>query len=112
MACNSLHLTGIGFDSGLDRIFPSGPKRVFLVTELYEGFKINTSHESYTLHFEEHYETESSFAYHDMNDAKAHWTFKKGTALTWQEELDLRSSLTYQDDHLWAKDTALVGMFW
>ena len=72
MACNSLHLTGIGFDSGLDRIFLSGPKRVFLVTELYEGFKINTSHEGYTLHFEEHYETESSFAYHDMNEAKAH----------------------------------------
>jgi len=112
MACNSLHLTGIGFDSGLDRIFQSGPKRVFLVTELYEGFKINTSHEGYTLHFEEQYETESSFAYHDLNEAKAHWTFKKGTALTWQEELDLRSSLTYQDDHLWAKDTALVGMFW
>jgi len=111
MACNSLHLTGMGFEAGLERIFQASPKRVLAVTEIHEDFGFNTQRQDYTLHVDDRYTTESSFAYHTMDEAPAHLTFKKGRTLTWQDEFAMRSTLTLDKNHLWEKDAAVVGMF-
>jgi len=112
MACNSLHLTENGLAQALTRIFSFNTKRVFLVSELYPGIEAWSEREDYTLRFSEYYETESSFAYHNIGEVLDHWTFKKGGKLSDQELRDITKTLAVQDDHLWIKDSATVGMFW
>jgi hypothetical protein len=112
MACNSLHLTENGLAQALTRIFSFNTKRVFLVSELYPGIEAWPEREDYTLRFSEYYETESSFAYHHIGEVLDHWTFKKGGKLSDQELRDITKTLAVQDDHLWIKDSATVGMFW
>ncbi len=112
MACNSLHLTKQGLVQALTRIFRFNPKRVFFVSELYPGIEALSESEGYTLQFTENYETESSFAYHHIGEVLEHWTFKKGGRLSDEELCDITKTLVIQDDHLWIKDNATVGMFW
>jgi SAM-dependent methyltransferase len=112
MACNSLHLTEQGLAPSLNRIFQFKPRQVFLVSELYPGLEALPEREDYTLRFTEHFETESSFAYHYIGEVLDHWAFKKGGKLTEQEMRDITAILSYQDDHLWIKDSATVAMYW
>ncbi len=55
---------------------------------------------------------ESSFAYHTMDEVFEHWAFKKGSPLCPDEKVDIKSRLIFEDNHLWIKDTAYVGMYW
>jgi SAM-dependent methyltransferase len=112
MACNSLHLTGTGLQSALNKVFRFRPRHIFLVSELYPGIGGLPEREDYTLRFTEYFETESSFAYHHIGEVIDHWTFKKGGNLSDQELRDIPTLLTYRDDHVWIKDNATVGMFW
>jgi len=112
VACNSLHLTEHGLAHALDKIFKFNPRQVFLVSELYPGLEALPEREGYTLQFTEYYETGSSFAYHHIGEILDHWTFKKGGKLVDGELRDITKTLAIQDDHLWIKDSATVGMFW
>ena len=112
MACNSLHLTGFGFEHALQKIFLRNPKRVFIITELNPGIDLTETYGGYSMRLARSYETESSFAYHDIDEVLDHWTFKKGGKLSAQELLDINRQLTISDNHLWIKDTVNVSMFW
>jgi len=111
MACNSLHLTGPGFNHALERVFEAKPKNVFVITEQCPGIEVKWPHDSYDLMFAKSYETESSFAYHSFGEAVEHNVFKKGRPLLCQEEINLSDQLIYEEDHLWMKDNALVSMY-
>lgn len=66
MACNSLHLTQMGFEKALEKIFEAEPRNVFLVTELGSPeIKVKWQYGDYKMLFSKNYETESSFAYHE-----------------------------------------------
>ena len=80
VACNSLHLTTLGFDTALEKIFRASPKRIFVVSETYPGLDLPTTYGEYDAVIEQTYEIESSFGYHDWDEAFAHAAFKKGTA--------------------------------
>jgi hypothetical protein len=112
MACNSLHLTEQGLAHSLDRIFQFKPRQVFLVSGLYPGLEKLPDHSDYTLRCTEYFDTESSFAYHHIDEVMDHWTFKKGGRLAKQEMRDIMAILSYQDDHYWIKDNATVAMYW
>lgn len=113
MVCNSLHLTQIGFEEALKKIFRTGSRHVFVITELGPlEIKIKWQYGDYTMLFTKCYETESSFAYHHLDDVFEHWAFKKGRPLYPDEMADIKSKLTFKDSHLWIKDTAYVGMYW
>jgi SAM-dependent methyltransferase len=112
MACNSLHLTERGLASALDRVFRFRPRNIFLVSELYPGLMSLPEREDYSLRFAEHFDTESSFAYHDRDEAMNHWTYKKGGTLSEKERGEITSLLEYGDDHFWIRDSATVCMFW
>lgn len=112
MACNSLHLTENGFEQALDRIFEFEPRRVFLVSELYPGMKVLPERDHYALRFAEYFETESSFAYHNIGEVSDHWTYKKGSPLSDQELHEVTVLLSYQKGHLWIRENAMISMFW
>lgn len=112
VACNSLHLTSLGFDAALEKVFRANPRRIFVVTETAPGIDLPVSREGYRTVVEEDYEIESSFAYHAWDEAFAHAAFKRGRPLTLVEEFELQDRLTERDGHLWMKDTGTVAMRW
>lgn len=112
MACNSLHLAGQGFEHSLAMAFSTGAKNVFVITERLPDIKVPWSHGDYSTLFTKSYETESSFAYHQMAEVLDHHTYKKGGLLSAHEELDIKAKLTFEDEHICIKDKAHVGMYW
>ncbi|MGQ9571452.1 MAG: class I SAM-dependent methyltransferase [Thermodesulfovibrionales bacterium] len=113
MACNSLHLTEMGFEDAIKKIFRANPKNVFVITEFVPPeIKIKWQYGDYTILFTKCYETENSFAYHHIDEVIEHLSFKKGRMLYPDEIADINSKLTFKDGHFWIKDNAYVGMYW
>jgi len=113
MACNSLHLTEMGFKQSLEKIFHAKPRNVFVITELGDQeIKVKWQYGDYKMLFSKCYETESSFAYHSLDDVFEHWSFKKGRMLSSDEDIEIKAKLIFEDGHFWMKDTAYVGMYW
>jgi len=113
MACNSLHLTGIGFKQALEKIFHAKPKNVFVITELgTPEIKVKWQYNDYTMLFTKCYETESSLAYHTIDEMEEYWSFIKGRQLNKFEVEGIKSRIVFEREHIWLKDTAYVGMYW
>jgi len=113
VASNSLHLTETGFMSALKKIFLAGPRHAFIISE--KQFPDSSAEDvccGYTRFFEEQYGTESSYAYHCIDDAFEHWSFKHERQPDHSERLSIMSGLIYENGHLWRKGNAIVGMCW
>jgi ubiquinone/menaquinone biosynthesis C-methylase UbiE len=113
IACNTLHLTQIGFEEALAKVFRAGAKNVFLVLDLgsphicVKGF-----YGDYAVLFTKSYETDNSYAYHHLNEMVEHWTFIKGRTPQPDEISDLRKGIIFQEGHLWVKNTSRIMMCW
>lgn len=113
LACNTLHLTQIGFDEAIAKIFRARPENVFLISEVGPpDIRVKWQHGDYTMIFTKSYEVDSSYAYHHMNEMVEHWTFKKGRMLQPDEIRTLKERIVLQGGHLWMRDTAQVMMCW
>ncbi|HUL30056.1 MAG TPA: methyltransferase domain-containing protein [Thermodesulfobacteriota bacterium] len=113
LACNTLHLTQIGFDEALAKVFRAGPANVLLVSEAGPpDVRVKWHYENYAPVFMKSYEVESSYAYHHFNEMVEHWAFKKGRGLQPDEIDALKERLVLEAGHLWMKDTAQVMMCW
>jgi ubiquinone/menaquinone biosynthesis C-methylase UbiE len=113
MACNSLHLTESGFKSSVEKIFNAKPKNVFVVSELCSPeIRVKWRYGDYTMLFTKCYESESSFAYHHLEEVFEHWTFKKGHALCPDEKMKIKSKLIFKNGHFWIEDYARIEMSW
>jgi SAM-dependent methyltransferase len=112
MSCNSLHLTEAGFEPSLTKAFKTGARNVFVVTERLPEIKIHWSCGDYSMLFIKSYETESSFAYHQMSEVWDHHTYNKGGLLSAHEMLNIRAKLSFENEHICIKDKAYVGMYW
>jgi SAM-dependent methyltransferase len=113
LACNTLHLTQIGFEEALTKVFRGLPKNVLLISEVGPpDVRVKWHYENYTVIFMKSYEVDSSHTYHHLNEMVEHWTFKKGRALEADEIQALKERIVLQGGHLWMKDTAQVMMCW
>jgi SAM-dependent methyltransferase len=113
LACNTLHLTQIGFDEALSKVFRARPENVFLISEVGPPeIRVRWHYGDYKMVFTKSYEVDSSYAYHHLDEMAQHWTFKKGRTLQPDEIRALRESIVLQGGHLWIKDTAQVMMCW
>jgi SAM-dependent methyltransferase len=113
MACNTLHLTQIGFEEALAKTFRARPGNVLLISEVKPPeIQLNWCRDGYTMLFTKSYETDSSHAYHHLNEMLEHWTFKKGRTLQPDEIQSLKEKIVLQGSHLWMRDTAQVMMCW
>ncbi|MCX8031705.1 MAG: methyltransferase domain-containing protein [Thermodesulfovibrionales bacterium] len=113
IASNSLHLMKMDFTEALQKIFKFKPKHVFVVTELgFPEIKLKWKYGDYQMLFAKSYQVEDSFAYHCLSEVIEHWEFKKGRSLHPAEILEIRSTLSFRDGHMWIDDRAYMGMFW
>ncbi len=112
IACNSLHLAGMGFTTSLEKVFRADPVNVFIVTEHVSETVIRFSYASHTMRFARSYEADDSFAYHHMDEVFEHHRFLKGKALASKEKDDLIRRVAVRDNHIWMEATAQVGMYW
>lgn len=113
LACNSLHLTDYGIEGSLIKIFDSKIENVFLVTE--KPFcieKLENLYPEYKLNFSYSYLCESSFAYHCLEELFAHWECKYKRKLFNWEKIKLLSMVTFEREHFWLKDYAVVNIFY
>ncbi len=113
LACNSLHLMGIGFTEALERMFLSFPAHVFVITEtpVNEGDK-TIAPRDYHLQFSTSYNTESSFVYHSKDETVEHWAFRMGRIPNRLEQRSLRSNLIFKGNHFRLPDTTTVHLYW
>jgi hypothetical protein len=113
MACNTLHLTQIGFEEALAKVFRARPGNVLLISEVKPPeIRMDWCRDGYRMLFTKSYETDSSHAYHHLNEMVEHWTFKKGCGLHADEINALKEKLVLDAGHLWIKDTAQVIICW
>ena len=113
IACNTLHLTQMGFEQALLKTFKLNPSNVFVVTEVgFPEIKIKWEYDDYRMLFAKSYEIESSFAYHDLGEVIEHWEFKKNRKLSTSERFNIESMLVSKDGHFWINETAYMGMYW
>lgn len=112
LACNSLHLTRIGFGPALSKVFATQPKRVVVVTELFSPeIRIPLRRGDYFMQYARIEKTGSAFAYHSVHEAFEHWAANNGRRPdTWERD-DIAQKLVKREDHLWLDDSALVGLF-
>ncbi len=113
VASNSLHLTESGFASALDKVFRARPHHVFIVSEkqFLDCFP-DDRYGAYTRRFEEQWSTDSSYAYHCLEDAIEHWSFRHERIPEPYEEHGIVATLSYEDGHFWSKGIAHLCMYW
>jgi len=113
IACNSLHLTQIGFGAALEKIVDARPQNVFIASEfsLPEIMEKRTYHD-YIMIFAECFKTESSHAYHSLEDVFEHFASKYERLPDYAERLAIMSELIYEKGHIWKKGSAAVSTYW
>lgn len=113
VASNSLHLTTIGFTAALQKVFLAKPLHAFIISEKSSlELPAESAFQEYACFFEEHYITESSYAYHCHEDAFDHWCFRRGRLPGLSERPAIMSALSHERGHLWSKGKATVNMYW
>jgi len=112
LACNSLHLTQMGFAPALAKVFAAKPKRVVVVTEFFSPeIRIPMRSGDYYMEYARIGQVGSAFAYHSVNEASEHWSANKGRRPdTWERD-QIKHKLVNRGNHLWMDDSALVGLF-
>ena len=113
IACNSLHNTQIGFGAALEKIFAARPQNVFIASEFsLPEIMGKRKYHDYTMIFEECFKTESSHAYHSLEDVFEHFTSKYERLPDYDERVAIMSELIYEKGHIWKKGSAAVSVYW
>jgi ubiquinone/menaquinone biosynthesis C-methylase UbiE len=112
LACNSLHLSQIGFASALEKVFAAKPKSVVVVTEFFSPeISIPIRCSNYYMEYARIELIGNAFAYHSKEEALEHWSANTGRHPdTWERD-EIKQKLVNRDNHLWMDDSALVGLF-
>ncbi len=112
LACNSLHCCRVGFLSALEKVFLARPQWVVVVTEFFSpDIRIPVARKGYSMQYARIEKVKSSYAYHDAQEALAHWSVLQGRVPSEKEKKEIRRNLSCEGEHLWAEDEAYVGIF-
>ena len=113
VACNSLHVTPMGFGAALRKVFNHRPKHILLMTEFVsQDIKVPLIKADYTIERVYVNKVKSSFAYHSVAEAIFHWSIQKGRPPDREEVKEIRSNLVSGKNHLWMKDETWLGMYY
>lgn len=109
VACNSLHLTGLGTRGGLERIFAAGAERIFVASELDIPRPAGTEGgRAYAVVGRGSFLAENSFRYHSREEALGHLALKAKHGQDRPTEEEFLGSLVREDGHYVRKRWAAV----
>lgn len=113
VACNSLHVSPIGFTAGLRKTFRHKPKRLLLITEFVSPeIKVPLIKDDYTIEQVHVNKVKSSFAYHSETEAISHWSIQNRQTPSKEDEKCIRSRLVFRKNHFWMEDETWLGMYY
>lgn len=116
IASNSLHLTGMGFEDALKKVFAVRPENVLVVADAGDtditDIKVRWQYGDYTMLFAKSYMEECSFVYRDAAEALEHWSYITGRRPSPHEEMNIKLQLVFQNGNFWNTDTAYIRMYW
>lgn len=113
LACNSLHVTSLGFTAALDRIFRAAPQHVCVISE--SRFVPETAFQppgSYRLRWQQYLTADSSLAYHSLNEVWEYFQHHWGRPPTPKEKATLKQELSYRQQHYWLLQRVPLGIWW
>ena len=113
LACNSLHLTFLGFSLALAKIFQANPRHVCVISET--GFLDAAVHQcygNYHLKWQKNLKADSSMAYYSLKEAWDHFRHCWGRPPTSAEKTEIQAELKYQDNLYWLKQEANLTICW
>lgn len=113
LACNSLHLTSLGFSPALAKIFQANPRHVCVISET--GFldtAIRRCYGRYQLAWAQTLQADCSMAYNSLAEAWDHFRHCWGRPPTLTEKTEIRAELTLQDNLYWLKQEANLTVCW
>jgi SAM-dependent methyltransferase len=113
LACNSLHLTSLGFTKALDKIFQAGPRQICVVSETsFSEVAAPRHHGDYRLEWHRRLKTDSSTAYRSLAEVWEHFRHHWRRQPTGVEKVELEAELTHENDLYWLKEENQVGIWW
>lgn len=113
LACNSLHLTSLGFSQALKKIFQAGPRHVCVVSEnRFLDAAVLRGDGEYHLKWQHQLRTDSSVAYHDLSEVWEHFQHRWGRQPTLAEKTELEAALRYRDNLYWLKQETHLTILW
>lgn len=113
LACNSLHVSSLGFGAALDKIFLAHPAHICVVAEDPHASGLEArSRPGYALSLGHTQDTASSLAYHSPIEAVVHAEFRHGRSLNPKERKSVLEALVLEDGHYWLKGKAQIHLRW
>jgi cyclopropane fatty-acyl-phospholipid synthase-like methyltransferase len=113
LACNSLHLTSLGFSKALAKIFEANPRNVCVISET--GFldaENRRRHHKYKLKWQQNLKTDSSMAYYSLTEAWDHFRHYWGRPPTSAEKAGIESELIFQKNLYLLKQEVYLSIWW
>jgi SAM-dependent methyltransferase len=113
LACNSFHLTGLGFRRALAKAFAGGPRNIFIAAEVpCPRAEREPGAVRYRLALSAVLDVPSSFAYHHPDEALAHWAWRRKASPSPRQRKAILDRLVFENSHYWIKDTARLRLRW
>jgi SAM-dependent methyltransferase len=113
LACNSLHLTPLGFSEALAKIFLAQPQHVCVISEVpFLEADLKPRYDDYHLQGERLLQVDSSFAYHSLDEVWEHFLHRRGRRPSLRERAHIRNQLIFAHEHYWLKQEAQVAILW
>ena len=113
LACNSLHLTFLGFSLALAKIFQANPRHVCVISET--GFldaAVRQCYGNYHLKWQKNLKADSSMAYYSLKEAWDHFRHCWGRPPTSAEKTEIQAELKYQNNLYWLKQEVHLTIWW
>lgn len=113
LACNSLHVTAMGFSLALAKIFRAQPRHVCVISETrFLDDAVLRDHRHYHLSWQRQVRADSSQAYQSLAAAWEHFRHHWGRQPTLAEKLLIVGELTYHNRRYWLKQESQVAICW
>jgi SAM-dependent methyltransferase len=113
LACNSLHVSSVGFEAALKKVFEAGARHVCIVAEYPHAALLGERRwRGYARLYSERRDVASSRAYHCPEEALEQAAFCAGKTISADERQNVLDGLVFENGHYWLKDTVAYGLEW
>jgi hypothetical protein len=113
LACNSLHISSLGFEAALEKVFAVAARHVCILAEEPHAAALDErDRPGYARIHAERRIVPSSRVYHRPEEALEEASFRSGRTLSAVEREEVLNGLLFEGGHYWLKETAAFRLEW